>query len=80
MQSTAKFVMSLVNDACFISLYAGYALGYDAQPINFDCATTSHEKWNAAGCCTYLVATYKDGSQLEYTYSENNGPRYSVMA
>lgn len=87
----AEIVAGLINrhDIIACSLASGYMVTRDCGRIIFSdhygdrCADAPREsdiKRNKDGRCTGLVATYSDGSRLRFTWSQERGARYRVLA
>jgi hypothetical protein len=79
--STAQSIYNTLMDkpCSAVTLAGGYAMCYDgSRPLFEPC----HEKMmrrNKDGRCTYLLAEYKDGSELLFTWSDSKGANYKVM-
>jgi len=79
MVSTAKDILDKVSGASAVTLYGGYAM-FNGKTVNFEPAHIAEEKRNKEGRCTKLVAQYKDGSELVFTWSQSSGAKYRVKS
>jgi hypothetical protein len=79
MQTTAEKIKAQVSQGqAAVTLAMGYAVDYSGNRVLFEPGHVVTEKRNKAGRCTALVVSYKDGSVLSFTWSENSGARYQV--
>ena len=60
------------------SMTAGYAMLDDGNRVLFEAARELSDKRNSNGRCIKHVVQFKDGSKLQFTWSENRGPKYSI--
>jgi hypothetical protein len=80
--SHAKQVLEAMRGADIVActLEGGYAVTRTGGRILFQPCRVESCKRNAKGRCTSLIARYYDGSRLRFTWSEDRGPRYAVLA
>ena len=71
--TTAKAVKDYIdtNKPSTFSLSCAYGYTQDMRRITFPAPVSSQRKDNDKGRCIKCVATYEDGSVLEYKYNAN---------
>ena len=80
MRTTAETIVDTIGlyGPSAVTLYGGYAMNIDGR-IMFEPARITGEKRNKSGRCTRLVASYKDGSSILFTWSEAKGALYRAL-
>lgn len=67
-------------DIVACTLEGGYAVTRTGGRILFTPCRVERLTRNASGRCTSLTARCHDGSRLRFTWSEQRGARYTVLA
>lgn len=67
--TTAERIKATIEGATAVTLAGGYAVFLDKPRALFEPAHIKAERRNDKGRCTYLHATYADGSSLHFRWS-----------
>lgn len=77
--NTAETVKEACKGASAYTLEGGYAVGYNSEKTYFEPAKISETRWNQSKTrVTHCVATFKDGSQLTFTWSQSFGSKLQL--
>lgn len=76
--SIAHQIAEIGKNSSACTFYGGYAQMYDGTVKRFPHGVQIQDKRNSNGRCTKAVYRYADGSELTFTWSDNNGSRFIV--
>ena len=76
--SIAHQIAEIGYNASALTLYGSYAQMHDGTIKRFPSGVQIQEKRNDKGRCTKVVYRYADGSELTFTWSENNGSKFTA--
>lgn len=79
-KSTAERIVELLKDCVTIVLAEGYSINPDGSRNLFQRAKISRVKKNSAHKVLRLTASYADGSEIRYSWSQHNGSRYTARS
>lgn len=77
--NTAQSIIEQTKGAAAVTYYGGYAQFSNKPRITFEPAHIEQERRNQAGRCTYLLVRYKDGSAIEFKWSEQHGAKIKAL-